>query len=141
MPGAPFSDDRRVGRARSGWVDLGLDAGALRSADMPLPCARGSAATSAAESLSETLRSFFDAVSSFVDIHLRRVDADYERAERAALLCEHCEVGAPHHTVGEEGIGDARRRTVRDLHEVADASGVGLAECTAYDAVWKALER
>lgn len=54
--------------------------------------------------------------------------------------CPHCRENVPHHTVGEAGIGDPKRRIVRDLHEIEDASGVGLAECLAYDAVWKKLE-
>jgi hypothetical protein len=46
-------------------------------------------------------------------------------------LCEHCRTGAPHHTVGFGAIGATTRYTVWDIHEISDASGVGLAECTA----------
>ena len=63
-----------------------------------------------------------------------------EALGRARRLCLHCALGAPHHTVGFEGIGDGRRQTVYDIHEVEDSGGVGLAECTAYDDVWRAVE-
>ena len=46
------------------------------------------------------------------------------------VTCEWCLKGAPHHTVGYGGIGAANRYTAYDLHEISDASGVGLAECT-----------
>lgn len=59
------------------------------------------------------------------------VTPDTLLAYEAADLCPHCAAGAPHHTVGEEGIGDAARRVVYDLHEVEDTSGVGLSECLA----------
>lgn len=60
---------------------------------------------------------------------------DVKRAVQALKgvyeLCEHCQNGVPHHTVGTGGIGSPYRYTTWDLHEVSDASGVGLAECRA----------
>ena len=50
---------------------------------------------------------------------------------RAVAVCCHCRVGIPHHRLALGSIGGPRVLTVYDLHEVEDASGVGLAECRA----------
>ena len=54
-------------------------------------------------------------------------------AWKVAQACQLCAEGVPHHTVGQGGIGDSARYVAYDLHEVSDAGGVGLAECTAYE--------
>jgi len=46
--------------------------------------------------------------------------------------CPLCAAGVPFHTNALTSIGGADRYEVRDLHEIEDASGVGLAECIAY---------
>lgn len=58
-------------------------------------------------------------------------------AELATILCELCNAGAPHHTNSLTSIGGCDRIVKHDLHEVTDASGVGLAECLAYDDCWR----
>lgn len=55
--------------------------------------------------------------------------------ELAAQMCPLCAVGTPHHTNSRTSIGGTDRVVTYDLHEVSDASGVGLAECLAYE-VW-----
>lgn len=67
-------------------------------------------------------------------------DHDAPPERRAAVICPHCAAGAPHHTNSRTSIGGADRIPVYDLHEVDDTGGVGLAECLAYDAVWKSSE-
>lgn len=58
------------------------------------------------------------------------------QAERAAALCRRCAEGAPHHTNSSTSIGGADRFIVWDIHEIEDASGVGLEECLAAE-VWE----
>lgn len=50
---------------------------------------------------------------------------------RAAAYCRLCLRGVPHHTNARRSIGGTDRIVIADLHEVQDASGVGLAECAA----------
>ena len=50
---------------------------------------------------------------------------------RAAALCCHCRVQAPHHRLALGSIGGPRALTTYDIHEIEDASGVGLSECRA----------
>ncbi len=52
-------------------------------------------------------------------------------------MCPHCAAGAPHHTNSRTSIGGLDRYVVYDLHEISDSSGVGLAECLAYE-IWEA---
>jgi hypothetical protein len=61
------------------------------------------------------------------------------KEELAAERCPLCAIGAPHHTNSETSIGGSDRHIVWDLHEVSDASGVGLAECLAYE-IWDDVE-
>ena len=56
-------------------------------------------------------------------------------ADAARAICPLCRREVPHHTNGREGIGDAARTPVYDLHAVEDTGGVGLAECLAYP-IW-----
>jgi len=59
------------------------------------------------------------------------------KQEQAAAVCPHCAAGAPHHTNSRTSIGGLDRYVVYDLHEISDSSGVGLAECLAYE-IWEA---
>ena len=49
----------------------------------------------------------------------------------ARAVCRWCRRDAPHHRLALGSIGGPRALTSYDIHEIEDASGVGLAECRA----------
>ena len=61
---------------------------------------------------------------------VRSILSDADRL-RAAALCCWCNEGRPHHQLALTSIGGPRALTTYDIHEIEDASGVGLAECRA----------
>jgi len=53
------------------------------------------------------------------------------RALLARAVCRWCRRDTPHHRLALGSIGGPRALTSYDIHEIEDASGVGLAECRA----------